>query len=171
MNIYLSLITITNKSIMTFISVNKISVCLLFPLFEEQVASPAMSRHSMNVISNAVQYLNPEQTSVMACDQTLFAIAKQIQWIRHNSYEEDLYGIMLGGLHIEKTAWKALGKMSWTKALGQHWKDSSSCSGWHSNSWKGWFFIKGIVCIQNTGDSCSTVHSVANFLLFICLRT
>ena len=72
----------TNKSVMIFISVNKISVCLsvwLFPLFKEQVASPAMSRNSMDVISNAVQYLNPEQTSVMACDQTLFAIAKQIQ--------------------------------------------------------------------------------------------
>ena len=62
-----------------------------------------------------VQYLNPGQTLVMACDQPLFDIAKQIQWISPNSYGEDLYVIMLGALHIEMAAWKALGK----------WLDSS----------------------------------------------
>ena len=51
----------------------------------------------------------------MACDQPLFDITKHIQWIRPNSYGEDLYVIMLGGLHIEMAAWKALGK----------WLDSS----------------------------------------------
>ena len=28
--------------------------------------------------------------------------------------------------------------------VGQQWMDSSSCSRWHSNSWKGWFFFKGV---------------------------
>ena len=64
--------------------------------------------------------------SVILLDTT-----KQIHWISPNSYGEDLYVIMLGGLHIEIAAWKALGK----------WLDSSSCSIWHSN-WKAWFPFK-----------------------------
>ena len=63
-----------------------------------------------------VKYLNPGQTPVMACDQPLFDIAKQIQWISPDSYGEDLDVIMLGGLHIEMAAWKA---------LGDGWLDSS----------------------------------------------
>ena len=66
-------------------------------LFEEQAASPVMSRHSIGVISKAVQYLNPGQTPIMACDHPLFAITKEIQWISPNSYREDFYVIMLAG--------------------------------------------------------------------------
>ena len=59
----------------------------------------------------------------MACDQPLFDITKNIQWISPNSYGEDLYVIMLGGLHIVMAAWKALGKWldnsGWTAALVQ----------------------------------------------------
>ena len=51
----------------------------------------------------------------MACDQPLFDITKKIQWISPNSFGEDLYVIMLGGLYIVMAAWKALGK----------WLDSS----------------------------------------------
>ena len=46
----------------------------------------------------------------MSCNQALFAIAEQIQWVSPKSYGEDLYVIMLGRLHIEMTAWEALGK-------------------------------------------------------------
>ena len=50
-------------------------------------------------------------------------MAKQIQWISPDSYGEDLYVIMLSGLHIEMAAWKALGKWldssGWTAALVQ----------------------------------------------------
>ena len=67
--------------------------------------------------------LNPGQTPVMACDEPLFDITKQKYWISPNSYGEDLYGIMLGGLHIEMTDWEALGKWfassGWTAALVQ----------------------------------------------------
>ena len=96
-----------------------LAISSLLPLFEEQAASPAMSRHSMDV-----QYLNPGQTPVIACDQPLFDITKQIQWSSPDSYEEDLYVIMLGGLHIEMAAWKALGKWldssGWTAARVQY---------------------------------------------------
>ena len=63
------------------------------------------------------------QPPVMACDQPLFDITKKIQWISPNSYREDLYVIMLGGLYIVIAAWKALGKWldssGWTAALVQ----------------------------------------------------
>ena len=39
-----------------------------------------MIRHSMDVVKNAVEHLNPGQTPVVTFDQPLFALAKQIQW-------------------------------------------------------------------------------------------
>ena len=104
-------------------SESNLAIWSLLHLFEEQAASPAMSRHSMDVISKAVQYLNPGQTAVMACDQPFFDITKQIQWISPNSYGEDWYFIMLSGLYIVMIAWKALGKWldssGWTAVLVQ----------------------------------------------------
>jgi len=40
----------------------------LLPLFEKQAKSHSMIKHSMTVVANAVQYLNPGQTPVIACD-------------------------------------------------------------------------------------------------------
>ena len=140
-----------------------LAISSLLPFFEEQAASPSMSRHSMDV-----HYLNPGQTPVMACDQPLFDIMKQIQWISPNSYGGDLYVIMLGELHIEMAAWKALGKLldssGWTAGLVQY---DIATSG------KADSFLKA--CIQNKtctpGHSCSTLHSVAKGLLIIYWRT
>ena len=42
--------------------------------------SVAMIFHAMNVVKSAVHHLNPEQVIVLAMDQPLFAMAKQIQW-------------------------------------------------------------------------------------------
>ena len=78
-------------------SESNITISPLLLLIQEQAASPAISRHAIGVISKAVQYLNPGQTPVMACDQPLFAITKEIQWISPNSYGEDFYVIMLAG--------------------------------------------------------------------------
>ena len=59
----------------------------------------------------------------MAFDQPLYAIAKQIQWQWSNSHGEKHYVIMFGGLHVEMTALKAIGKLledsGWTSALIQ----------------------------------------------------
>lgn len=56
------------------------SVTALMPLFNESAHTVAMIKHSMDVISTTVQNLNPGQTTVIAFDQSLFAIAKGIQW-------------------------------------------------------------------------------------------
>lgn len=54
--------------------------------------------------------LNPRQTSVMACDQPLLVLAKQIQWELPEMYGEDKV-IMFGGFHIEIAAFKLLGNL------------------------------------------------------------
>ncbi len=45
----------------------------LLPLFSDCAHSEAMISHAITVISKAVEYLNPGQTVVIACDQPLFA--------------------------------------------------------------------------------------------------
>ena len=52
----------------------------MLPIFQDEAKSTAMIRHSIDVIKDAANHLNPHQIPVMACDQPLFAIAKQIQW-------------------------------------------------------------------------------------------
>ena len=80
-----------------------------------------MILHSMNVIRSAVHYINRGQTPVITLDQPLFAIAKQIQWNWPASHGENQFVIMLGGLHIEMTAFKVLGNWldgsGWTSVI------------------------------------------------------
>ncbi len=51
----------------------------LLPLFPDCAHSVAMIRHSMAVVRDAVQFINQGQTPVIAFDQPLFALAKEIQ--------------------------------------------------------------------------------------------
>ena len=70
-------------------------------MFAENMHSLAMIAHSMCVIKAAVQHVNPLQTPVIELDQSLFAFAKQIQWI-FPEFCEVHFVIMLGKLHIGK---------------------------------------------------------------------
>lgn len=88
----------------------------LLPLFMESAHTVAMIRHSMEIVKNAVEHLNPGQTPVITFDQPLFALAKQIQWKWPDSYGEDHIVVMFGGLHIEMAALKTLG--DWLKGSG-----------------------------------------------------
>ena len=47
----------------------------------------AMIQHSMDMLQQATHALNPGQIPVIAFDQPLYALAKQIQWDK-----EDVYG-------------------------------------------------------------------------------
>ncbi len=75
----------------------------------------------MNVVKAAINKLNPGQAPVVTLDQPLFAIAKQIQWNWPSTHGENLFVIMLGGLHTEmaslKTAGDWLQGSGWTQAL------------------------------------------------------
>ena len=100
-----------------------VDISSLLPLFKEEAKSAAMIHHSLDVIQSAVAHLNPGQIPVVAFDQPLCAIAKQIQWQWSNSHGEKHYVIMFGGLHVEMTVLKAIGKWledsGWTSALIQ----------------------------------------------------
>ena len=100
-----------------------LDISSLLPLFQEESKSPAMIRHSMNVVRDAINFLNPGQSPVIACDQLLYALAKEIKWTWPETLGENQYVVMLGGLHIELTALKALGKWlddsGWSIALVQ----------------------------------------------------
>ena len=75
----------------------------LLPLFLDSAHSVAMIKHSMLVVQAAVRHLNAGQVPVLALDQPLYAIAKQIQWTWPATLGEDHFVVMFGGLHIEMT--------------------------------------------------------------------
>ena len=91
------------------------TACCLLPLFQEDAATVAMVRHSLDVIKKVVDITNKGQTPVVAVDQPLFAIAKKIQWKWSQVYGEDKFLVMFGGLHI---AMKVLGDLL---KGHQHW--------------------------------------------------
>ena len=68
-----------------------------------------MITHAMNVIEDGIKHLNANQSHVIAMDQPLFALAKQMQWTWKNVYGESKFVIMFGGLYIEMGFMKAIG--------------------------------------------------------------
>jgi hypothetical protein len=95
-----------------------VTITTLLPLFPDDSKSVAMIRHSMDVIKRAVEHVNPGQVPVITVDQPLFAIAKIIQWNWPESYGEDKFVVLLGGLHIEMAALATLGICS-TEVAGR----------------------------------------------------
>ena len=99
------------------------SLSCLLPLFYEDAKSVAMLRHGMDIVKNAVDFLNPGQVPIITADQPLYALCKQIQWRWPGCYSEDHFIVMFGGLHIEMNALKVLGDLldssGWTGALTQ----------------------------------------------------
>ena len=89
--------------------------------FWKKASSPAMIRHVMEIVKQNVGFLNPGQTPVIAFDQPLYALAKQIQWNWPNIYGKDKVVIMFGGIHIEMAALRTIGdwleESGWTSAL------------------------------------------------------
>ena len=81
----------------------------VLPVWKDDSKSPAMIKHSLDVVMDAVAYLNPGQTPVVAFDQLLFALAKKIQW-----HHPDTYGrlvMMMGPLHTEMAFMNTVGDL------------------------------------------------------------
>ena len=93
----------------------------LLPLFHENAHSTAMICHSINIGKNAVNQVNPGQVPILTLDQPLYSLAKQIQWDWSDSFGENKFVLVLGGLHIEMAALKTLGDWldgsGWTTVL------------------------------------------------------
>jgi len=97
-------------------SVLKKANIALMPLFHDNAHSVAMIKHDMIIAKKAIQYLNPDQVPVIAMDQPLYALAKQIQWT-WPELEKESFVIMMGGLHIEMAMSTMLGK--WLEGSGR----------------------------------------------------
>ncbi len=88
----------------------------LMPLFRDCAHSLAMIKHGMDLIARATELVHPGQVPVMTVDQPLYAIAKKVQWTWPNTYGEDKYVVMLGGLHIEMATLSMIG--DWLSGSG-----------------------------------------------------
>ena len=97
------------------------AISALSPLLPDQVKSIAMIRPAMDIIKFSVNHLNLGQVPVIALDQPLFAIAKEIQWNWSDLYGEKKFVVMFGGLHIEMAFLKVIEELlegtGWTTAL------------------------------------------------------
>ena len=100
--------------------VHKHAISSLLPLFPDKSKSVAMIHHAVNMIRRAVTHINPGQVPVIALDQPLYAVAKQIQWSWPESYGEHHVVIMFGGLHIEMAFLRLLGRWLETAVGHQH---------------------------------------------------
>ena len=93
----------------------------LLPIWRDESKSPAMIKHALDMISLAVNHLNPGQTPVVAFDQPLYAIAKKLQWQYPKGYGEK-FVVLMGPLHIEMAFLSTLGDWledsGWTTAIG-----------------------------------------------------
>ena len=99
----------------------EVSISSLLPLLRDQAHSVATVKHVMDKIREIVAFLNPSQVPIIAADQPIYAVAKQVQWHWPEFYGEDKFVIMFGGLHIEMAALKSIGTLlrdsGWTGAL------------------------------------------------------
>ena len=93
----------------------------LLPLFQESAQTVAIIKHSMDVVKSPVERLNTGQTPVLTFNQPLYALQIQCKWAKF--YGENLFVVMLGGLHYEVAALKTicdwLQGSEWTQALVQ----------------------------------------------------
>ena len=92
----------------------------MMPLWRDQAHSVATIKHAMAKVRDTVAFLNPGQTPVIAADQPLYTLGKQIQW-QWPEYGEDKFVIMFGGLHVEMAALRSIGTLlrdsGWTSAI------------------------------------------------------
>ena len=86
----------------------EVSINALLPLPRNQAHPVATIKHVMDKISDTVAFLNPGQVPVIAADQPIYAVAKQIQWYWPEQYGEDKLVIMFGGLHIKLAALRSI---------------------------------------------------------------
>lgn len=77
------------------------------PLWRDQAHSVATITHVMAKVRDALAFLNPGQTAVIASGQQIYDLDKQKQW-KGPGYREDKYGIIFGGLPLEMAALNSL---------------------------------------------------------------
>ena len=74
----------------------------MLPVFREKADTPAMIHHALKLIQKQTNHLNPGQTPVMTADQPLYAITKQIQWAKSETFGEEKFLVI--GVSNEESA-------------------------------------------------------------------
>lgn len=72
------------------------STSVMLPLIKDNINSPSVVRHTMDIVMSTTQKINPNQTPVWTGDQPVYAIGKQLQWLYPDKYGEDKLVLMLG---------------------------------------------------------------------------
>jgi len=100
---------------------NPRAIISMLPLFYEKAVTFAMIKHGMTLVKQITDHLNPGQIPVIALDQPLYTLAKYIQWQFPETFGEQRYVVMFGGLHIEIALWNTIGELlensGWTTVL------------------------------------------------------
>ena len=86
----------------------EVSITSLLPPLRDQVYSVATVRHVMDNIKDIVSFLNPGQVSVIAADQPIYAVAKQVQWHWPENYGEASFSL---GLEAYTLRWLHCGQL------------------------------------------------------------
>ena len=63
-----------------------------------KVISPALMANAMKPSAKGIQHLHPGQLPVITMDQLLYCIAIQIQWTWPDTFGEDKFVVVMGGL-------------------------------------------------------------------------
>ena len=117
----------------------------------------------------ALAVLNAGQIPVIACDQPLFKLAKEMQWTWPQIHGEDSFVVMLGGLHIKMTRLKSLGDLlygdGWTSALAQ--AEVATC-GTADSFMKENDSFRSKDCLCTVSTSASRLHRVYNLSTRSC---
>ena len=87
------------------------STSTMLPLLDASSLNAGTIKHTMNTIQEVTSFLNPGQISVMAADQPIYLICKEIQWAYPEEYGPDKFFLLMGGLHIEFEIMKVLGTL------------------------------------------------------------
>ena len=70
-------------------------------VFREHANTSVIIHPAMLLIQKQAEYLNPGQSPFMTPDQPLFALAKEIQWLKPDLFGEVKSLVMMGDLQIE----------------------------------------------------------------------
>ena len=116
------------------------SIRTMLPLFTEDSKSVAMIMHAVRLIKQSINFLNPSQIPVVALDQPLYAIAKNVQWTWRNEFGEDHFVVVLGGLHIEMAFMSMIGDVR------RQWLGRCFNQKWTGQSWSGGVILIIITC-------------------------
>lgn len=84
---------------------------------EDEAKSPTLIKHSLDAWKDAVAYLKPEQTPVVAFNQPVYVLAKKMQWHHPDTYDQMV--TMMGPLHTEVALMNTIGDLlkqsGWTR--------------------------------------------------------